>query len=463
MNEAPAILIVEDDELTAEYYATQIEEHDEGLCIICTDERDVFTFIRERPIGLVLLDLNLPHIGGEEILENIASESPELPVIVITANDKVDTAVRCMKRGAFDYLAKPVETNRLVTAVHNAQTLRRLRSEVEALSEGKAETELRHPEVFTQIVTQSPEMAKLFRYMEAIASSPKAVLITGESGTGKELIARAVHKLSGRPGRFVPVNVSGLDETMFSDTLFGHLKGAYTGANNTRSGLVESAAEGTLFLDEIGDLPAGAQVKLLRLLQEGEYYPLGADRPEQARVRVVAATNAELRKKKETGEFRRDLYYRIMAHRVKLPALRERIEDLPLLVAHFIEEAAGSLGKPAPQTPPELLDLLSAYSFPGNVRELQAIIFDLVSRHDTGKLSLTHIRAYLRDQRESALEDESGKPISFSGSFPKLREVEDYLIEEALKRSRGNQTLAAELLGVSQSTLSRRLRKKEND
>ncbi len=490
MNERePAILIVDDDELTAELYQTYLQEAGFEHLIVCADSRDVMKIAAENSIATVLLDLNMPHVTGQELLDLLRADFPGISIIVLTSEDRVDTAVECMKKGAFDYIAKPVEPNRLINAVRLSATIRELRDEVSVLTTGTPN--LLHPEAFEEIVTTSQSMLRVLRYVEAVSASPKAVLVTGESGTGKELIARAIHRVSAPAGEFVAVNVSGLDDTMFSDTLFGHVKGAYTGADASRGGLVERAAGGTLFLDEIGDLPVGAQVKLLRLLQEGEYYPLGADRPERAKVRIVAATNADLASKQEDGSFRKDLYFRLMSHRVHLPPLRERPEDLELLTTAFLSDAAGSMGKRIPTVPRELYTLLATYDFPGNVRELQAMIFDAVSRHEGGVLSLSHFSSYIENQRRQrgvpftsvqagapareprpSAEDSAGdaaasqspaggdaRIFTYTGAFPTLQEVEDYFVSQALERSGGNQSIAARMLGVSQSTLSRRLRR----
>ncbi len=489
----PAILIVDDDELTAELYQAHLQDAGFERLIVCADSRDVMKIAGENPVSTVLLDLNMPHITGQELLDRIRAEYPDISIIVLTSEDKVETAVACMKKGAFDYIAKPVEPNRLVNAVRLAATIRELRNEVSVLTTSSAS--LRDPDAFRSIITASRGMLQVLRYVEAVSASPKAVLITGESGTGKELIAQAIHRVSGRKGEFVAVNVSGLDDTMFSDTLFGHLRGAYTGADSARRGLIDRAADGTLFLDEIGDLPTGAQVKLLRLLQENEFYPLGSDRPERARVRIVAATNADLAAKQNEGTFRKDLYFRLMSHRVQLPPLRDRPEDIQPLLQAFLEEAAGSMGKRVPTVPPELHTLLSTYHFPGNVRELQAMIFDAVSRHEGGVLSLVHFNTYIENQRRvlgsrpfvSVVSDISSEEeaktghhlpaetdsltvgdgfdrvFSYTGPFPSLAEVEDYFVTQALKRAQGNQSIAARMLGVSQSTLSRRLRKSPPD
>ncbi len=461
MNKPKApILIVDDEDVALAYYSTVLEGHGIDNFTLCQDSRELIPLLSKQAVSIILLDLNMPHISGQDLLKSIKEEYSAVPVVVITAEDSVETAVQCMKMGAFDYLAKPVDRNRLITVVKHALEIRELQQEVDTLSERVLSAELIHPEAFKDIVGQSEIMRSIFRYIEAIAGSPKSVLITGESGTGKELIARAIHNISRSGGQFVPVNVSGLDDTIFSDTLFGHKKGAFTGADSVRKGLIEQAAEGILFLDEIGDLEMGSQIKLLRLLQEEEYYPLGSDIAERSHARIIAATNANLKEKQELGNFRKDLYYRLMTHNIKVPPLRERMDDLPFLIDNFLEEASKTLDKKKPTVPKELCTFLSTYNFPGNIRELQSMVFDAVSRHKSGILSLSFFKEYIGNQRESDIAKspaDLSNTLSYSGRIPTLKEAEDFFIGEAVKKSGGNQSVAAQLLGISQSTLSRRL------
>jgi transcriptional regulator with AAA-type ATPase domain len=306
-------------------------------------------------------------------------------------------------------------------------------------------------------------MRSVFQYIEAICTSPRPVLITGETGVGKELVARAVHALSGRKGRFVPVNVAGLDDNVFADTLFGHKKGAFTGADQARSGLLEQASGGSLFLDEIGDLHAASQVKLLRLLQDGEVFPLGSDVPKRSDARVVVATNQNLGALEASGTFRKDLYYRLCDHHVHIPPLRERLEDLPLLGEHFLEKASKTLNKKKPTPPDELVTLLCTYDFPGNIRELESMIIDAVSAHKAGKLSMEAFKGHIfkdRIPREQELPKEPRTFMSFPEKLPTLKQAEDLLIREALERAEGNQSIAALYLGISRQALNKRLRKK---
>ena len=450
------ILIVDDDALVAQAYSSILDVAGWVNRVVINDPRDVMQFVREHEIGAILLDLKMPHVSGQELLGSITAERPEIPVIILTLEDSVDVAVDCMKIGAFDFMTKPADENRIINSVAHAVRVRALHEEVRVLSRRGHDVELQHPEIFASIVTAGDTMRQLCAYIETIATSPRAVLITGESGTGKELFARAVHDASGRTGQFVPVNVAGLDETVFSDTLFGHRRGAFTGADGNRRGLVEQAAGGTLFLDEIGDMDNGTQLKLLRLLQEEEYYPLGSDTAERSSARVIAATNADLAERQESGSFRRDLYYRLMGHHVEIPPLRERPGDIPLLIDHFVSESYRTLGRPAGKTPSGLDRVFLGYDFPGNVRELQAFVFDVVSRAGSADVSAASFHSHPLLSRHVASGPGGGR-ISYSGTLPTLEEAERFLIAEALEKSGGNQTAAARMLGVSQSTLSRRL------
>jgi DNA-binding NtrC family response regulator len=289
------------------------------------------------------------------------------------------------------------------------------------------------------------------------------VLISGETGVGKELIAQALHVLSNRKGEFVPLNVAGLDDTMFADTLFGHKKGAFTGAEQTRRGLIEQAGGGTLFLDEIGDLSQLSQTKLLRLLQEREYLPLGSDVPKRTDCRMIFATHQNLQEMQKTGGFRKDLYYRLHAHRIHIPPLRERLDDLPLLVDHFFEEGATRLNKKKPAFPKELISLLGTYDFPGNVRELKNMVFDAVSTHKNRTLSMDSFKEYLRLRRPNLEEEaknhpETRTPFADLAQLPSIREAGYLLVLEALNRAKGNQAIASEMLGITRQALNWRLK-----
>jgi DNA-binding NtrC family response regulator len=429
----------------------------------CPDSRKVMELLQQQDIGLILLDLTMPHISGEKLLQMVNEQHPEIIVIIISGMNQVETAVKCMQMGAFDYFVKTTEEDRLVAGVLRAIRMLELHRVNQSMSRRLLSDTLENPEAFSEIITCDKAMRSIFQYIEAVAKSSQPVLITGESGVGKELIARALHQLSRCSGPLVAVNVAGLDETIFADALFGHVRGAFTGAEAARSGMVEQAADGTLFLDEIGDLSTMTQVKLLRLLQEGEYFPLGSDRPRRMRARVVVATNQDLAARQASGQFRKDLYYRLCTHRVHLPPLRQRMYDLPLLLDHFLDEAARSMAKKKPTYPKELPILLSTCHFPGNIRELKSMVYDAMSRHTSGILSMDVFRRGVGSPEAAATrKDEASvcaaKVFATATHLPTLEEAADLLVAEAMRRAKGNQTIASRMLGISQPALSKRLK-----
>jgi DNA-binding NtrC family response regulator len=428
------------------------------------DGDDARAQIRERSFAAAVLDLMMPKVAGLELLHQILAELPGTPVIVATGTGDEDTAVRCMRAGAFDYLTKPIDLTRLVTSVRHALEKWETAREMTSLRAGVLAIQPAHPEAFAQIVTRDPSMLAIFRYAEAIAQTSLPVLVTGETGVGKELMARSIHSVSGRAGSFVPVNVAGLDDALFADTLFGHLKGAYTGADRAREGMVAKAEEGTLFLDEIGDLAPESQIKLLRLLQEREYYPLGADQPRPTSARFVVATNVDLGKVTEASRFRKDLLFRLKSHQIRLPSLRERRSDLSLLIDHFFDKASDAVGKTRPTVPRQLTALLAGYPFPGNIRELEGMIYDAVVRHDSRMLSLDSFRAIVGghegegpDGQREGTPDARQNIFADFDSLPTLKNVERQLIEEALGRADDNQSIAAQHLGLTRQALNKRL------
>jgi DNA-binding NtrC family response regulator len=452
----PAILVIDDDQAMLNSVGRMLRTEGFGDPLLCGDPRDAESLLESHTVGAILLDLTMPQLSGEVLLGRLREAYPEIPVIVVTATDDVDTAVTCVQAGAFDYLVKPVNFSRLLTTISRALQQRELRVENSRLRKMVAEPALSQPESFDDMITRSPAMLAMFRYIEAIGPSSEPVLVVGETGVGKELIAQAIHRVSARAGDLIAVNVAGIDENAFADTLFGHVKGAFTGAEQDREGMIERAGDGTLFLDEIGDLGMEMQTKLLRLLEEREYLPLGSDRSRRSRCRIVAATNRNLRGGIAEGRFREDLYYRLHTHLIRVPPLKERMGDLPLLVTHFLKEAATALGKPLPTPPRELTVHLMTYGFPGNVRELRAMVFDAVARHQGHVLSLASFHAYM-DERAAggALQEQTGEPLFSVEELPTVQAATRLLIAKALERTDGNQGAAARLLGISRRTVSR--------
>ncbi|MGO9481047.1 MAG: sigma-54-dependent transcriptional regulator [Candidatus Kryptoniota bacterium] len=467
------VLFVDDEEnflLSAEL---TLSSNGIGNVETCSDSRKVLDLLKKKLYSLIALDINMQFVSGLELLDQIANNYPETPVVMITAVNDVDSAVRSIKQGAFDYIVKPIDETKLVSTVKRGLELTEIRTENEMLKQLLLTDNVERPQAFSAIVTKSPSLQSIFRYIEAIAKTSLPVLITGETGTGKELFAQAVHEASGRTGELVSVNVAGVDDDFFSDTLFGHKKGAFTGADEERKGLIERANNGTLFLDEIGDLSAPSQVKLLRLLQDGSYYPLGSDVAKLSDARIVVATHRDIKAMQSSDNFRQDLYFRLRSHHISIPPLRDRKIDLPYLIDHFITKAADMLKKKRPTPPKELYTLLGNYTFPGNVRELEGMIFDAVSVHKAGVLSLESIRSKLSEHSQerisanaisfTARSGQQSDLLSIPGKFPTLKEAEDSLIEEALRRADGNQTIAAELLGISRRALNNRLRRTRED
>jgi len=452
------ILMVDDEEIMLNSFRRALNYGGINHTLLVQDSRDVPGILAQQSVGVILLDILMPHLSGDELLEIIAHDYPQIPVIIITGIQDVETAVKCMRAKAYDYLVKPVDEDRLISAVNRAIEYRELQTELHSLRRGVLSDNLAFPDCFKDIVTRNREMLAIFHYIEAVAASNQPVLVTGETGVGKELIAGAIHGCSQRAGEFIKINVAGLDDTMFSDTLFGHKKGAFTGAEINRDGLVAKTANGTLFLDEICDLNETSQIKLLRLLQEREYFPLGADEVKQSRSRIIVASNKDLNQLTGEGRFRKDLYFRLNAHHIHLPALRERLDDLPLLLNHFLDLAAEEFQKPRLVLDEELIAEFSGYHFPGNIRELKARVFDAVARHKSGKMNVDLFTAELK---HTHVEMQPKPSVTQSNLFahlkklPTIQSVSEMLIEETLKRTQGNKSLAAQILGITRQTIAK--------
>jgi DNA-binding NtrC family response regulator len=463
------ILLIDDEEDFLFAVTTSLEMAGIQNVVCCSDSRLAEGLLSRESYSCVLLDLSMPFRSGWDLLPEIVREQPLTPVIVITAADKVDIAVQCMKAGAFDYIVKPLDDTRLVTSVRRAVDYEEIRTENSLLKTKLFSPALRHPESFVRIVTRSESMHGIFKYVEAISGTGLPILIVGETGVGKELIAHAIHEVSGRRGLFVPVNAAGLDDALFSDTLFGHMRGAFTGADKDHAGLVERASKGTLFLDEIGDLSLESQVKLLRLLQEGEFYSLGASSPAATDARFVFATCHDLLARVREGLFRQDLYYRLQSHLIPIPPLRERKSDIPILVQHFLRQAALLLKRQMPTVSEEIIRLLEGYSFPGNVRELEGMFYDALVRSSTDALSLgyferrtgcSHVVTGVPSCDAARTFDDLNRAPVVEKRSPTLKEFEEQLILEAIRSANGNKTRAAATLGISRQALCNRLRRK---
>lgn len=453
-----SILIVDDEEDALRSEALALQLAGCRNVVTCSDSRQVQALIEKYQCEIVVLDITMPYIDGVALLRLLFKTYSNITVIMLTASYEPDTIVLCMKEGAFDYIVKPVDPQRLTKSIHDAIEHRRAQKAVyAAVHHMPVRQRAGNAAAFEKIITQSPKMFAVFHYIEAIASSKRPVLITGETGVGKDMMAETVHRASGAEGKFVVVNCAGIDDVMFSDTLFGHVRNAFTGAGNMRDGLVKKAAHGTLFLDEIGELRMESQIKLLRLMQDGSFYPMGCDECDYSSARIVVATNKNLQKAVARGSFRNDLFYRLQAHHIHIPPLRERLDDVELLLHHFLALSAHEMGKSIPLVPSELMILLKNYEFPGNIRELESMVHDAVSLFShKGVISCETFKRAIKKKKSndaaSGTTKEKSSKILFPQSLPSLDEVKKELVIEAMRRSRGNKSVAATMIGTTRKT-----------
>lgn len=457
-----SILIVDDDAAFLDGARRALLSHGMGNVTLLQESGQVLQELATGAYNVLLLDWVMPHPSGADLLPEIVRHYPGIPVIIISGVRDLENVVSCIKQGAYDYITKPLDTTRLVSVVQNAAKSSELDARNRKLTGYLLGEPLSDPEYFSDIITCNERMLSIFKVIETLARSSQPVLITGETGVGKELIAHAIHKCSGLSGHMVTVNAAGLDDTMLADTLFGHKKGAYTGATESRGGLIEQAKGGTLFLDEIGDLSNASQIKLLRLLQQNEYYRLGSDLLHKSDARIIAASNADFPALMKAGTFRSDLYYRIKAHALHIPPLRERPEDIIPLVQHFVELTALSLRRKPPELAPTLRQALASYRFPGNVRELINMVHDAVTHSRKRTLVMEDfpgVTAGTAPSRNIVRKIGSNQFAlhAIFPNFPTVDEVETKLIEGAFGLSGGNRTATALMLGLSRQTLRRKL------
>ena len=438
------ILVVEDEEKLRRVIELQLKGAGHGVDLAGAAEEGLRL---ADGADLILTDLRLPGMDGLELLASLRRQNSTTPVIVMTAFGSIETAVEAMKAGAVDFLPKPFSLDHLMTVVNKALELRSLRHENQKLKE-----ELGHRYQFDNIVGRSPAMREIFATIQRVAPTRATVLLAGESGVGKDLIARAIHHNSPRADRpFVKINCTALPENLMESELFGYEKGAFTGANTSKPGKFEQADTGTVFLDEIGDVPPATQVKLLRILQDREFERLGSNKTRHIDVRVLAATNVDLRAALEQGRFREDLYYRLNVLPIDIPSLRERKEDVPFLVEHFIKKLAKDLGSPVQSISQGALQRLMEYHWPGNVRELENVIERSLVLGGGPVLQAEDIKLDLAPRPRPQNTD------SFLPEGVSLEEHEQQLIREALKRANGNKSQAARLLGLTRNALRYRL------
>ncbi|HWF88295.1 MAG TPA: sigma-54 dependent transcriptional regulator [Pyrinomonadaceae bacterium] len=443
----PQILTVDDDAVTCELLCEVFSREGFGAAFANSGEAALAEVARQPP-DLLLSDIRMKTpLDGLSLLEMVRREYPSIPVVLMTAFGSIETAIRAVKQGAFDYISKPFNIDELVAIVRRAL----------ANGTGKQiKSELEDDERSSGLIGRTPAMLEIYKMIARVSDSPAAVLITGESGTGKELVARAIHNHGTRSSeRFVAVNCGALTETLLESELFGHVKGSFTGAIANKRGIFEQAGEGTVFLDEISETSAALQVKLLRVLQEREVVPVGGADPIKVGARVIAASNSDLEKLSASGAFRGDLLYRLNVIQIHLPPLRQRRDDIHLLVAHFLRKhAPGPTGSIALDE--KTMQALAAYSWPGNVRELENVIERAVTLNQGGVVTMEDLPARIRLQLSQDTPPLSSDDLAelFSG-LPNLDEIERRYILYVLEATGNNRKRTAEILGINRKTLYR--------
>jgi two-component system NtrC family response regulator len=444
------VLLVDDDESFRRVQEYQLDRAGYEVTSAQDGERALELF-RDELHDLVVTDVRMPGLDGVELLARVRAISPDTPVVMITAQGTIETAVEAMKQGAFDFLTKPFPGEKLRLTLERAREFARLRRENREL---RREVEGRF--AFENLIGSAPPMKALFDTMQLAAPTASTVMIVGETGTGKELVARAIHYNSPRKeGSFVTVNCGAIPETLIESELFGHRKGAFTGANSDRKGKFEAADGGTLFLDEVGEIPLGLQPKILRVLQSGEVDRIGAEQPARVDVRILAATHRDLEKMIEEGAFREDLYYRLAVVPLKVPPLRDRREDIPLLAEHLLRKMIDKTGRQGLRLPPELFALFDRYAWPGNVRELENTIERMVVLSRDDQLDVGTLPEKIRGTPDGV----SATGFKLPPQGVRLDELERDLIRQALERNAGNRTKAAKDLGLTRNTLLYRMQK----
>jgi two-component system, NtrC family, response regulator AtoC len=452
------IIAIDDDQIFLKSIKRSLSTSGFKLITLVSDPKKAASIFKDGlTFDIALIDVSMPGMEGLELLEKIKSSSPETECIMITGLDEASAAVRAMKIGAYDYLVKPVERDDLILTINRALERQRLFN-IADIGKGTHLPELLNEDAFKSIVTGSATVLKILKEAELHAASDVPVLITGESGTGKELLARAIHAASPRATSvFTPINMAALTGALFDAEFFGHTKGAFTGAEKDRPGYLEHSNSGTLFLDEISNLPLELQGKLLRVLQDGEYLKLGTDVPRKTDVRFISATNEDLEKLLAKKVFRRDLYYRLKGGWLHLPGLRQRKEDIPVLVAWFLNEFLGSDKNPGIEE--EALSLLFDYDYPGNIRELKSIIKSAVNLAQGRKISKLFLPDTIRKQKPPK------RPVCQPGpeAVVSLAQMERSHILKVYRQTGNNKSRTARLLGIALNTLRNKLESYETE
>ncbi len=456
MKQRRTILIVDDDPTFLELMKERFSQNGfNALC--CKTAEEAVKTINSHPLDCAILDLVLPDKNGIDILEYLKNSSPECPAIILTGYGSIDIAVKAMKRGAYDFLTKPISFEDLLQRIERALEFYQLRKENIQL---RAQLEEKH--YFERMIGRSRPMQHLYKIIERVARTDATVLITGESGTGKELVAQAIHSLSNRKNKpFIPVNCGAIPGELLESEFFGHEKGAFSGAIRTRIGRFELAHGGTVFLDEIAEMSPKLQVKLLRFLQDRKFERIGGTRTIEVDVRIIAATNKDLWKAVQKGDFREDLYYRLNVVPIHVPPLRERKEDLPLLIKHFLQHHCRTKGLPEKQIHPDVIKCFESYPWPGNVRELENLMERLVILAEGNTITLDDLPDRFLTYFDEKKANYPKVTLSEQGINLKhlLEQLEIDLILQALQITNGVKNRAAKLLGLNRTTLIEKMKK----
>lgn len=435
------VLIVDDDQVVSKTISKVLRRIN-AIPVHAKGGQEALKILKKDSFDLILLEIRLPDIDGITLLKDIKKRYPYIDLIIITGYPTIESTVECIKLGALDYLVKPFTLDKLKSTL------------LKVLSNG---LDYRNGDGLPVdsskvIIGKSPLMKKLFKKIFKVASTDSTVLITGESGTGKELVARAIHAYSSRKNKeFVAVDCSALVETLMESELFGHVKGSFTGAYQTKHGLMELANHGTFFFDEISNLSLNIQAKLLRVIQEREFMKIGDNQKIKVDIRIISASNRDIREAVEKGEFREDLYYRLSVVPIHLPPLRERAEDIPLLIDYFLKKISKKIKRDPPVISSEAMDILKGYPWPGNVRELEHVIERILILEDTENIKVQHLPSFVVNQ-DDEIKGFTNVPLS-------LEEMEKRYIRFVLKYTKGKKTEAANILGINRKTLSMKIKK----
>ncbi len=441
------VLIVDDESVVRKGISRALQKR--GMSTKSAESgQTALNLLKDQPFDLVLLDIHMPDMDGIQILQQIRTKYPKTEAIMITGYPTIDSAVHCVKLGALDYLVKPFRLDDLEAALNKTGRPPQPISDLPIIDDKGLKIE----STKDLIIGQSPPMKAIFEKILKVAKTDSTILISGESGTGKELVARAIHTNSNRRGNeFLAIDCSSLVETLLESELFGHVKGSFTGAAQTKHGFFELANHGTFFFDEVGNLSLNIQAKLLRIIQEREFMKVGDHKKIKLDIRIISASNQSLEKSVKAGEFRQDLYYRLSVVPIRLPPLRKRKEDIPLLITHFLDKFCKKIKKPVPEISREAMEILKEYSWPGNVRELEHTIERILILEDTDVICARDLPSFI-SQRQGEFQMFSEEPFS-------LAELEKKYIRFVLRRTKGKKTKTAEILGINRKTLGLKIKK----